>query len=155
MTLKRKSWRHDMDTWRWRHNNYSDVIMGIAIVYSTVYSGADQRKHQTSAPLAFVRGIHRWPVNSPRKWPVTRKIFPFDDVIMDKGRWRHNIKRLSALISLCEWSRLLMDSPHKTTGHWWMDSPHKGPLMQSYAVFVDVETIAGDFKRHEFHLTSL
>ena len=40
-------------------------------------------KHQSSASLAFVRGIHRGPVNSPHKWPVMRKLFPFDDVIMD------------------------------------------------------------------------
>ena len=57
-------------------------ITSLTIVYSTVYSGADQRKHQSSASLAFVRGIHRGPVNSPPKWPVTRKMFPFDDVIM-------------------------------------------------------------------------
>ena len=57
-------------------------ITSLTIVYSTVYSDADQRKHQSSASLAFVRGIHRRPVNSPHKWPVTRKIFPFDDVIM-------------------------------------------------------------------------
>ena len=70
--------------------HYNDVIMGamaskitsFTIVYSTIYSGADQRKHQSSASLSFVRGIHRWPVNSPHKWPVTRKMFPFDDVIM-------------------------------------------------------------------------
>ena len=70
----------------------TDVIMGamvsqitrLTIVYSTVYSGADQRKHQSSASLAFVLGIHRWPVNPPHKGPVTRKMFPFDDVIMDK-----------------------------------------------------------------------
>ena len=71
-------------------SHYSDVIMGamasqiisVSIVYSTVCSGADQRKHQSSASLAFVRGIHRWPVNSPQKGPVTRKMFPLDDVIM-------------------------------------------------------------------------
>ena len=57
-------------------------IIGLTIVYSTVYSDADQRKHQSSASLAFVRGFHRWPVNSPHKWPVTRKMFSFDDVIM-------------------------------------------------------------------------
>ena len=57
-------------------------ITSLTIVYSTVYSGADQRKHQSSASLAFVRGIHRWAVNSPHEWPVTRKMFPFDDVIM-------------------------------------------------------------------------
>ena len=57
-------------------------ITSLTIVYSTVYSDADQRKHQSSASLAFVRGIHRGPVTSPHKWPVTRKMFPFDDVIM-------------------------------------------------------------------------
>ena len=75
---------------------YNDVIMGamasqitsLAIVYSTSYSGADQRKHQSSAWLAFKRGIHRWPVNSPHKWPVTRIMFPFDDVIMCCGNIR-------------------------------------------------------------------
>ena len=51
-------------------------ITRLTILYSTVYSGADQRKHQGSASLAFVRGIHRWqPVNSPHKWPVMRKCF--------------------------------------------------------------------------------
>ena len=70
--------------------HYNDVIMSAmssqitshTIVYSTVYSDADQRKHQSSASLAFVRGIHRGPVNSPHKWPVTRKMLPFDDVII-------------------------------------------------------------------------
>ena len=57
-------------------------ITSLAIVYWTVYSGSDQRKHQSSALLAFVWGIRRGPVNSPRKGPVTRKMFPFDDVIM-------------------------------------------------------------------------
>ena len=57
-------------------------ITSLTIVYSIVYSDADQRKHQSSALLAFVRGIHQGPVNSPHKWPVTRKMFPFDDVIM-------------------------------------------------------------------------
>ena len=70
--------------------NYNDVVMdwmasqitSLMIIYSTNYSGADQRKYQSSASLAFVRGIHRWPANSPHKWPVTRKMFPFDDVTM-------------------------------------------------------------------------
>ena len=71
-------------------SHYGDVILSamaspitsLTIVYSTVCSGADQIKRQSSASLAFVRGIHRWPVNSPHKWPVSRKIFPFNDVIM-------------------------------------------------------------------------
>ena len=57
-------------------------ITSFMIVYSTVHSGSDQRKHQSSASLAFVRGFHRWPVNSPHKWPVMRKMCPCDDVIM-------------------------------------------------------------------------
>ena len=59
--------------------HYSDVIMNsmtpqitsLTIVYSTVYSGADKWKHQSSASLVFGRGIHRWPINSPHKGPVT------------------------------------------------------------------------------------
>ena len=70
--------------------HYNDVIMSLiasqitshTIVYSTVYSDANQRKHQSSASLVFVRGIHRGHMNSPHKGPVTRKMFPFDDVIM-------------------------------------------------------------------------
>ena len=63
-------------------DSIASQITSLTIVYSNVYSGADQSKHQSSASLAFVWGIHRGPVNSPHKWPVTRKIFPFDDVIM-------------------------------------------------------------------------
>ena len=83
--------------------HYDDVIMGaiasqttsLTIVYSTVYSDADQRKHQSSASLAFVWGIHRGPVNSPHKWPVTRKMFPFHDVIMwiDMALRSHDVAR--------------------------------------------------------------
>ena len=71
-------------------SHYNDIILGwmasqiasLTIVYPAVYLGADQGKHESSASLAFVRGIHRGLVNSPHKWPVTRKFFPFDDVIM-------------------------------------------------------------------------
>ena len=70
-------------------------ITSLTIVFSTVYSDADQRKHQSSASLAFVRGIHRGPVNILHKWPVTREMFPFDDVIM------HNI--FSVHILLTKW----------------------------------------------------
>ena len=70
--------------------HYGDVIMGaiasqipsLTIVYLTVYLDANQRKHQISASLAFVRGSHRWPVNFQHKWPVTWKMFQFHDVIM-------------------------------------------------------------------------
>ena len=55
----------------------------------TVSSGTDQRKHQNSTSLAFVRGIHWWPVNSPHKGPVMRKMFPLDDVIMHTQIFRN------------------------------------------------------------------
>ena len=58
-------------------------ITSLTIVYSTVYSDEDQRKHESSASLAFVQGIHREPVNSPRKLSVTPKMFPFDDVMRE------------------------------------------------------------------------
>ena len=57
-------------------------ITSLMLVYSTVYPGAGQRKHQSPALLAFVRGIHRWPGNFSCKGPVKRKIFQFDDVII-------------------------------------------------------------------------
>ena len=68
---------------QWRSFHYSDVIMGtmasqitgVSIFYSSVCSGADHRKHQSSVSLVFLRGIHRWPVNYLHKWPVTRKMF--------------------------------------------------------------------------------
>ena len=95
----------DVLTWKSFPHHYDDVIMGTIAshitslpgVYSTVYSGADQNKHQSSASLAFVWGIHRGPVNSPHKCPVTRKMFPFDDVIMQ--------------LVLCHWiNQLMVDS---------------------------------------------
>ena len=69
----------------WRHN-VAPEMTSLTIVYSTVYSGTDQRKYQSSASLAFVRETHWWSVYSPHKEPVTRKLFPFDDVIM-LGQW--------------------------------------------------------------------
>ena len=73
--------------------HYSDVIMSamasqitrVFIAHSTLCSGADQRKHQSSASLVFVKRIHRWPVNFQYKGPVTRNIFPFDDAITERG----------------------------------------------------------------------
>ena len=80
-------------------------ITGVSIVYSTVCSGADQRKHQSSASLAFVRGIHRRPVNSSHKGPVTRKMFPFDDVIMTRNcrSWSTNVRIPLARPQKFEW----------------------------------------------------
>ena len=68
---------------QWRHNNNGGVSIHQRLdCLFNHFLGADQRKQQSSASLAFVRGIHWWPVDSPLKGPVTRKMFPFDDVIM-------------------------------------------------------------------------
>ena len=79
------SWCHGMPcTLQWRHNERDGVSNHRRLdCVQTVCSGVDQRKHQRSTSLAFVRGIHRWPVNSPHKEPVTRKMFPYDHVIMN------------------------------------------------------------------------
>ena len=79
----------------------------LTIVYSTVYSSADQRKHQSSASLVFVW----WPVNSPHKGPVMRKMFPFDDVIMNL---MHSIwQQLHELTPIC------LIQPPPTAASWW------------------------------------
>ena len=87
-----------------RYNHYIDVIMGgnasqitsLATVYSTVYSGTDQTIHQSSVSLAFVQGIHRWPVNSPYKGPVKRKMFPFDDVVLEISKSKQSTAKSCA-----------------------------------------------------------
>ena len=89
--------------------HYFDVIMGamasritsLTIVYSTVYSDAAQGKHQSSASLAFVWGIHRGPVNSPHKWPVMRKMFPFDDVIIELITHSPFYVRVGVFVCIC------------------------------------------------------
>ena len=89
MCIKMASPWSPFDVWQWK-SPIKNHIMGamasqvtsITIFYLAVYSGADQRIYQSSAWPAFVWEIHRGPVNSPHKWPVRRKMFPFDDVIM-------------------------------------------------------------------------
>ena len=106
--------------------HYSDVIMGamgsqitsLTINYSTVYSDADQRKHQSSASLALVRVIHRWPVNSLHKWPVTQKMFPFDDVTMVGNRMNPSWAHIHA--ERCTMLCFVMDISWLSTGFMWI-----------------------------------
>ena len=76
--------------------HYSDTTMGamtshitgVSIVCPTIWSGAHQRKHHSSASPTFVSGVQRSAVDSPHKGPITRKMFPFDNVIMSgQERW--------------------------------------------------------------------
>ena len=108
------------------HYHYDDVRMGLmasqitslTIVYSTVYSGADQSKHQSSASLAIVWGIHRGPVNSPHTGPVTRKMFPFDDVIMT------DTKIFQEKIHPCPNVNRRLAKPLLTLAHGWLIVAH-------------------------------
>ena len=98
----------------WSH--YNDVIMvaiasqitSLAIVFSPVYLNTDQRKNQSSTALAFVWGSHRRPVNSPHKWPVKRKMFPFDNVIVSTvvlDALTHCVTKPSAAMALNMWDK--------------------------------------------------
>ena len=101
----------------WRHNggecvsNHQPCICLLNHLF-----GVDQRKHQSSASLAFVWGIHRGPVNSPHKGSVTRKMFPFDDVIM---RELYGIIFVE-ISRICEF-RVIMGKVTELFGHclWW------------------------------------
>ena len=105
----------------------TSLFTSLTIVYSTVYSDADLRKHQSSASLAFVWGIHRGPVNSPNKWPLTQKMFPFDDAIIDhylcigetlkhiSVHWREHENQLGANWFVC-WMPIANRGFHGITG---------------------------------------
>ena len=93
-------------------------ITSLTIVYSSVYSGTDQRKQQSSVSLAFVRGINRGPVNSPHKGPVTRKMFPFDDVIMSLFPSQFKFDENLVWFHLCYNTTLMMATKFST----WHDS---------------------------------
>ena len=114
-------------------------ITSLTIVYSTVYSGADQRKHQSSASLTFVRGIHRGLLNSPHKWPVTRKIFPFDDAIMLQEQWCQSSSHGSYGAGTWKNSKIIL-------GIWWYtacwpelsyDSQNDFPIMTVFLLNFD------------------
>ena len=103
-----EKYRWGTTSYSWWLEHYSDVIMSmmasqitsLMIVYSNVYSGTDQRKHQSSMSLAFVQRIHWCPVNSPHKGPVMRNMFPFDDFIMKTSE-----KDDLSYTSLTHWGR--------------------------------------------------
>ena len=130
-------------------------ITSLTIVYSTVYSDADQSKHQSSALLAFARGIHRGPVNFPHKWPVTRKVFPFDDVIMDVtwASWRLNRQHFSCLFNSLFRLTVKETSKPRITG---LFPPvisrflHKGAVIRKH-----FHTMSSSWQRHIHYFKSV
>ena len=133
----------------------------LTIVSSTVYSGTGERK-QSSVSLAFVREIHRWLVNSLHKGQVTRKMFPFDNVIVhcscgglsiaiivfNHSWWRHQVETFSALLVLCAGN-----SPPPG------EFPAQRPVTRNFDVSLICARIndwvnngvAGDLRRHRAH----
>ena len=125
--------------------HYSDVIMGamasqissLTIVYSTVYSGADKKKHQSSVSLAFVGEF----TGSPHKGPVTRKMFPFDDVIICSAKnvwpvylqlpWWLTILIIAFYIRVSQINYIHQCMPYPGTGmllrRWWV------PVMYTFS----------------------
>ena len=99
---------------RWRLKSPASRLFTEAFIQAQI------KKHQSSASLAFVRGIHRGPVNSPHKWPVTGKMFPFDDVIMRRAaRYCHTVSKSFH----CTWfiddvSEFVKNLTILTMGHW-------------------------------------
>ena len=97
----RHQWKHLMLPLQWRDNECDGVSNYQP--HDCLLNRRRSKRHQSSASLAFVRGIHRRPANSPHKGPVTRKMFPFDDVIMHfiTSTQLHSIPWLS-LDCLCD-----------------------------------------------------
>ena len=102
--------------------HYSGVIMGamasqitsLRIVNSTVYSGVDQRKHQESASLASVRGIHWWPVNFPAQMATNAENVSI--------WWRHHgyssFQHMSVMW-MCQWVTTIWRAWTPTLGLSW------------------------------------
>ena len=139
------------------HTHKCDVIMGgmasqitsLTIVYWTIHSGADQGKHQSSESLAFVREIQRWPVNSPHKGPVTRKVFPFDDVSMAAHgllpSWHRNIPHIYVY-----WCQLISSEFH--TRRW---NPIIEPFSFLYQTVRKHDRFNNGTAVYEYHLSSV
>ena len=108
--------------------HYSDVITsamvclitGVSMVYST-----DQRKYQSSPSLAFMRGIHRWPVNSPHKGPVMWKIFLFSCLRL--RQWP-----VTYLITLSDWIMSCQPGRHAVVTVCEPDWKHKWAAYKSF-----------------------
>ena len=134
-------------------------IASLTIVYSTVYSGADHRKHQSSASLVFVGGIPRWPVNSPHKGPVTQKVLPFNDVIMiaeksstwmmGVGVWQLQVPLISAG-GLWAWSVFAgINHTNLDVDGWW-EYQWKQPALIYLLLFTHAQIFVGGAVIHVY-----
>ena len=112
-------------------NTMASQIISLTIVYSTIYSAADQSNHQSSASLAFVQVIHRSPVNSRHKGPVTRKMFPLMasswvstsswtiyKQYLKSETWMMCQHSVCVLDYLLHWGPVTLDSAFELGHHW-------------------------------------
>ena len=99
-------WKVESNPLHWRRNGYDTVSnhQPHHCLLNRSFRRRSKKKYQSSASLAFVRGVHRRPVNSPHKWPVTRKMFPFDDVIMLYVSLFDAKPVFEAMLTHCQWS---------------------------------------------------
>ena len=134
----------------------SSHITDVSLVCLTVCSGADQRKHQSSTSLAFVRGIHRWPVDAEIVWLWWRhhELLSSDwsqilrnasNEILNTHKlpwWRHQMETFSALLALWvgQWSRALMFSLVCAWINGWVNNREAGDLRHHRAQY-DVTVI--------------
>ena len=126
-------------------------ITGLVIVCSIVYSDADQRKHQSSASLAFVRGIHWGPEITPHEWPVTRKMFPFNDVIMKPHleKTKHVcifVRTYCILAEVIFWILSLMTVMTRRLQSWWWRLNYRFIYKLFYSDFLTIHRGASGFK---------
>ena len=133
-------------------------ITGFSIFYSAVCSGEDQRKHQSPASVAFVKGIHWSPTDSPHKGPVTREMFPFDDVIIQNScicygtycipriKNAHTLNRTNILKA---WTCCFHDN---TRTHTLKSSNHIGVFFPKHFFFSEKIVISGSWGQYEAHL---
>ena len=121
----------------WKPNvlkHYSNITMsaiasqitGASAVYSIFCPSADQRKHQNSASLSFVSGIHPWPVSSPRNGPVTRKpsklAFTQSLCVLFVLEILGSSTKLTFVLTLCAWYLFHVSgcvlSVYHLSSHW-------------------------------------
>ena len=126
-------------------------ITSLTNVCSTIYLDIDQRKHQSSASLAFVWGIHRWPVISLHKGPVMWKMFPFHDVIMRNSLLEHNKANLRDLIAatglvISNWIQIVNFSARVTVKFDGWPCKTIGHLFYATSSFVHLFVPIGEFK---------
>ena len=107
--------------------HYNDVIMSalVSLITNCLFRCRSKKASKLRVTGLCVRGIHRWPVNSPHKGPVTRKMFPFDDVIMPHVLDSSQSNRWPLI------TRFTLQINHTATIHTWIAGNFLTPTRRS------------------------